>query len=70
MLFKQLILQKTFLSNNVLKLAVAFYAKPPPFPPLNESEIEEFFANGSGPGGQKLNKTHNKCMLKHLPTGN
>ncbi|KAG6195040.1 hypothetical protein E4U10_002327 [Claviceps purpurea] len=38
--------------------------KPPP-----ESEIEEAFLKGSGPGGQKINKTSSAVQLKHLPTG-
>ena len=39
------------------------------YPPLIESELEERFIRGSGPGGQKINKTSNCVMLKHLPTG-
>ncbi|KAI1312762.1 RF-1 domain-containing protein [Xylaria venustula] len=38
--------------------------KPPP-----EEEIEESFLKGSGPGGQKINKTNSAVQLKHLPTG-
>ncbi|RYP59445.1 hypothetical protein DL769_008533 [Monosporascus sp. CRB-8-3] len=38
--------------------------KPPP-----ESEIEESFLKGSGPGGQKINKTNSAVQLKHVPTG-
>ncbi|KAG5969487.1 hypothetical protein E4U56_008314 [Claviceps arundinis] len=38
--------------------------KPPP-----ESEIEEAFLKGSGPGGQKINKTSSAVQLKHIPTG-
>ncbi|KAI2470327.1 RF-1 domain-containing protein [Annulohypoxylon bovei var. microspora] len=38
--------------------------KPPP-----EEEIEESFLKGSGPGGQKINKTCSAVQLKHLPTG-
>ncbi|KAL2118363.1 hypothetical protein VTJ04DRAFT_8023 [Mycothermus thermophilus] len=38
--------------------------KPPP-----ENEIEESFIKGSGPGGQKINKTSSAVQLKHLPTG-
>ncbi|KAK0626868.1 RF-1 domain-containing protein [Immersiella caudata] len=38
--------------------------KPPP-----ESEIEEAFLKGSGPGGQKINKTNSAVQLKHIPTG-
>ncbi|PHH88783.1 hypothetical protein CDD83_7063 [Cordyceps sp. RAO-2017] len=38
--------------------------KPPP-----ESEIEESYLRGSGPGGQKINKTSSAVQLKHIPTG-
>lgn len=39
------------------------------FPKLNESELEERFVRGSGPGGQSVNKTANNVVLKHIPTG-
>ncbi|KAL1877614.1 hypothetical protein VTK73DRAFT_8438 [Phialemonium thermophilum] len=38
--------------------------KPPP-----EEEIEESFLKGSGPGGQKINKTNSAVQIKHIPTG-
>ncbi|KAI0119157.1 RF-1 domain-containing protein [Daldinia grandis] len=38
--------------------------KPPP-----EGDIQESFLRGSGPGGQKINKTSSAVQLKHLPTG-
>ncbi|TRX95437.1 hypothetical protein FHL15_003768 [Xylaria flabelliformis] len=38
--------------------------KPPP-----EEEIEESYLKGSGPGGQKINKTNSAVQLKHIPTG-
>ncbi|KAI0398069.1 RF-1 domain-containing protein [Xylariaceae sp. FL0594] len=38
--------------------------KPPP-----EEELEEYFLKGSGPGGQKINKTNSAVQLKHIPTG-
>jgi protein subunit release factor B len=42
------------------------------FPPRRvflDSEITESFLKGSGPGGQKINKTSSAVQLKHLPTG-
>ena len=36
---------------------------------LNEADIEETFIKGSGPGGQKVNKTSSCVQLKHGPTG-
>ncbi|KAI4598921.1 hypothetical protein KJ359_002336 [Pestalotiopsis sp. 9143b] len=41
---------------------------PRPSPPP-DSEIDESFLKGSGPGGQKINKTNSAVQLKHLPTG-
>ena len=41
----------------------------PPRRVIPESEIEENFIKGSGPGGQKINKTSSAVQLKHLPTG-
>uniref|UniRef100_A0A1I8F953 RF_PROK_I domain-containing protein n=1 Tax=Macrostomum lignano TaxID=282301 RepID=A0A1I8F953_9PLAT len=43
--------------------------KRPNYPALDESAIREQFVSGSGPGGQKINKTQNKVVLTHLPTG-
>jgi peptide chain release factor len=34
-----------------------------------ESDIEERFVRGSGPGGQKINKTSSTVWLVHRPTG-
>jgi peptide chain release factor len=36
---------------------------------LNESELEEIFERSSGPGGQNVNKTSTKVLLRHIPTG-
>ncbi|XP_028914593.1 probable peptide chain release factor C12orf65 homolog, mitochondrial [Ornithorhynchus anatinus] len=36
---------------------------------LNESELEEQFVKGHGPGGQATNKTSNCVVLKHIPSG-
>ncbi|KZF21341.1 hypothetical protein L228DRAFT_284389 [Xylona heveae TC161] len=41
----------------------------PPRPTVSEADIEEAFLKGSGPGGQKINKTASAVQLKHLPTG-
>ncbi|KAH7033129.1 RF-1 domain-containing protein [Microdochium trichocladiopsis] len=38
--------------------------KPPP-----DEEFEEYFLKGSGPGGQKINKTNSAVQLLHKPTG-
>ncbi|KAK8038150.1 hypothetical protein PG994_014917 [Apiospora phragmitis] len=41
---------------------------PKPRPPP-ETDLDESFLKGSGPGGQKINKTNSAVQLKHLPTG-
>jgi len=38
-------------------------------PELKESDLEESFIRGSGPGGQSINKTNNNVQLLHKPTG-
>ncbi|XP_050518338.1 mitochondrial translation release factor in rescue [Diabrotica virgifera virgifera] len=38
-------------------------------PPLLDKDIEEMHVRGSGPGGQKINKTANCVVMKHIPTG-
>ncbi|KLO18782.1 hypothetical protein SCHPADRAFT_912975 [Schizopora paradoxa] len=38
-------------------------------PQLLESDLEESFVRGSGPGGQSINKTRNNVQLLHKPTG-
>lgn len=40
-----------------------------PLPQIDESEIEETFVRGSGPGGQSINKTNISVSLFHKPTG-
>lgn len=45
-------------------------AKPlPPLPPLHDGDITESFLRGTGPGGQKINKTSSAVQLLHAPTG-
>jgi protein subunit release factor B len=41
----------------------------PPRKVIPESDIIENFLKGSGPGGQKINKTSSAVQLKHIPTG-
>lgn len=41
----------------------------PDYSPLDESELEEMYTKGTGPGGQSVNKTSNCVVLKHIPTG-
>ncbi|KAK5163637.1 uncharacterized protein LTR77_010586 [Saxophila tyrrhenica] len=46
------------------------FAKPlPPRLQIPEIDITESFLKGTGPGGQKINKTSSAVQLKHLPTG-
>ncbi|KAH9867532.1 hypothetical protein IAQ61_008126 [Plenodomus lingam] len=46
------------------------HARPlPPRRPIPSSEITENFLKGSGPGGQKINKTSSAVQLIHHPTG-
>lgn len=36
---------------------------------LRSGDVEEHFVRGTGPGGQKINKTSSTVMLRHGPTG-
>ncbi|RKF73062.1 putative peptide chain release factor-like protein, mitochondrial [Golovinomyces cichoracearum] len=38
-------------------------------PPIDEDEFTEVFLKGSGPGGQKINKTSSAVQLRHKTTG-
>ncbi|KAL8781723.1 MAG: hypothetical protein Q9203_000164 [Teloschistes exilis] len=46
-----------------------YAAQLPPRIVIKKDEIEESFLKGSGPGGQKINKTSSAVQLKHLATG-
>lgn len=49
---------------------ISLCQKPlPPRPTILETDITEAFLKGTGPGGQKINKTSSAVQLKHLPTG-
>lgn len=44
--------------------------KPGPTPiVVDEKDLRETFVRGSGPGGQKINKSKNNVHLVHIPTG-
>ena len=36
---------------------------------LREEDLRERFVTGTGPGGQKINRTQNCVHLTHIPTG-
>lgn len=36
---------------------------------IREGDLQEEFVRGSGPGGQKINKTSSTVVLRHLPSG-
>ncbi|KAI4746139.1 hypothetical protein E4T50_03467 [Aureobasidium sp. EXF-12298] len=76
-LLRRLFLSTTSVRNTVCPTSRAFFStttslsqKPlPPRPTILESDITEAFLKGTGPGGQKINKTSSAVQLKHLPTG-
>ncbi|KAL8734503.1 MAG: hypothetical protein Q9166_001403 [cf. Caloplaca sp. 2 TL-2023] len=47
----------------------ALAAQLPPRMVIPEDDVKESFLKGSGPGGQKINKTSSAVQLKHIPTG-
>lgn len=60
---------------NMLRRLFTTFPPPSSLPkkPANivilESDLEEKFVRGSGPGGQSINKTQNRVQLFHKPTG-
>lgn len=53
-----------------LSISAALHEKPlPPRRKITDNEITETFLRGTGPGGQKINKTSCAVQLKHLATG-
>ena len=70
-------ISSTHTSTYTPVLSLRTFGSTPPFlaknlPPrriILDSEIEENFLKGSGPGGQKINKTSSAVQLKHLPSG-
>ncbi|KAH0846559.1 hypothetical protein AYO21_11419 [Fonsecaea monophora] len=41
----------------------------PPRPTLPDADIKHTYVKGTGPGGQKINKTNSAAQLTHIPTG-
>ncbi|KAL6242730.1 hypothetical protein RBB50_010376 [Rhinocladiella similis] len=41
----------------------------PPRPSLPDHELKHTFVKGTGPGGQKINKTNSAAQVTHLPSG-
>ncbi|KAK6464035.1 RF-1 domain-containing protein [Scheffersomyces coipomensis] len=66
-------LQSKFLfSTSITCKAIPKKHKLPPRPKwlIKEEELEEkFIKGGSGPGGQKINKSNSKVQLTHIPSG-
>lgn len=74
-------LRRLALQHATLRSSFPYHVRPftvcsrlqeKPMPPrrkIEETEIEEAFLKGSGPGGQKINKTSSAVQLKHVPTG-
>lgn len=46
-----------------------FKSAMPPRPTLPDADLHHVYLKGSGPGGQKINKTNSACQLTHIPTG-
>ncbi|KAL4223108.1 hypothetical protein ACF0H5_016581 [Mactra antiquata] len=66
----------TSLHHHILRLQPQYFTptrliskKTYPWPELKESEIEEYFIRGGGPGGQAVAKANNCVQIKHIPTG-
>ncbi|KAJ4413735.1 hypothetical protein N0V82_008374 [Gnomoniopsis sp. IMI 355080] len=55
-----------FYTTTAIRRKVQYPPRPKPPP---DDEITEVYLKGSGPGGQKINKTSSAVQLKHLPTG-
>lgn len=59
--------------HRTLATTPSLYKKTPQYPPKPrpppDTDLDESFLKGSGPGGQKINKTNSAVQLKHLPTG-
>ncbi|QSZ35827.1 hypothetical protein DSL72_006949 [Monilinia vaccinii-corymbosi] len=58
------------IKRNICNTTPLWKKKMPDRPaPIDEADFTEVFLHGSGPGGQKINKTSSAVQLKHIPTG-
>jgi protein subunit release factor B len=58
------------LATRAFTISAATHEKAlPPRRKITDNEITESFLRGTGPGGQKINKTSCAVQLKHLATG-
>lgn len=57
-------------TTRAFSISAAIHEKAlPPRRKINDDEFTESFLRGTGPGGQKINKTSCAVQLKHLATG-
>ncbi|KAI9646768.1 hypothetical protein NHQ30_004767 [Ciborinia camelliae] len=60
----------SIIKRSICNTAPLWKKKMPDRPaPIDEADFTEVFLHGSGPGGQKINKTSSAVQLKHIPTG-
>jgi len=61
---------QVLLATRPFTVSAAIHEKAlPPRRKITDDEITESFLRGTGPGGQKINKTSCAVQLKHLATG-
>lgn len=65
-----LVIQKVFCQQ--IRASSATYArkklKDYKFLEILNEDCEQQYIKGWGPGGQKVNKTHNAVLMRHIPT--
>jgi len=60
---------KVFTTRGFQVASILAIKHMPPRPTLEDAEITGSYLKGSGPGGQKINKTSSAVQLIHKPTG-
>jgi len=63
------VVQQRLATRAFTATATAYEKALPPRRKIADHEITEAFLRGTGPGGQKINKTSCAVQLKHLATG-